>query len=340
MYINFLTRRTVQSKQPKTWHNVFMGLIFAIIGIALLCFSVLLIKTYNEKNETFIETTSKVVDYKYNDEGLQAIIVEYVVDGQTYYKISNSYSNIPKSIGTEVSIKYNPYNPQDIIWTMDSINIILPIVGVVFILIGVIVVILSLKNGKKQKLFEEQAVKQTNELYNNIDVQSTSTGTWQNVFTGLVSAIIGIALLCFSVLSIKTYNEKNETFIETTSRVVGYKYNDGGLRAIVVEYVVDGQTYHKISNSYSNMPKSIGTKVSIKYNPYNPQDIIWTMDSINIILPIFGVAFTLAGVIVVIFSIKNRKKQKLLDEQQMNNLNQPSSNIDLNNQNNNINTNM
>ena len=61
MYINFLTRRTVQSKQPKTWHNVFMGLIFAIIGIALLCFSVLLIKTYNEKNETFIETTSKVV---------------------------------------------------------------------------------------------------------------------------------------------------------------------------------------------------------------------------------------------------------------------------------------
>ena len=171
-------------------------------------------------------------------------------------------------------------------------------------------------------------------------VQSKQPKTWHNVFMGLIFAIIGIALLCFSVLLIKTYNEKNETFIETTSKVVDYKYNDEGLQAIIVEYVVDGQTYYKISNSYSNMPKSIGTKVLIKYNPYNPQDIIWTMDSINIILPIVGVAFTLAGVIVVIFSIKNRKKQKLLDEQQMNNLNQPSSNIDLNNQNNNINTNM
>lgn len=171
MHINFLTGRTVQSKPMKPWQGVLFGLIFVIVGIALLCFAVSSIKTYNEKNETFVETTSRVVDYKYNDEGLQAIVVEYVVDGQTYQKVSNSYSNMPKSIGTEVSIKYNPNNPQDAIWTSDSTNIILPIVGVVFTLSGVIVVISSIKNGKKQKMLEEQAIEQTNGLYSNIDVQ-------------------------------------------------------------------------------------------------------------------------------------------------------------------------
>lgn len=171
MHINFSTDRIVQSKPMKPWQGVLFGLIFAIVGIALLCFAVSSIKTYNEKNETFVETTSRVVDYKYNDERLQAIVVEYVVDGQTYQKVSNSYSNMPKSIGTEVSIRYNPNNPQDAIWTSDSTNIVLPIIGVVFILAGVIVVIYSIKNGKKQKMLEEQAIEQTNGLYSNIDVQ-------------------------------------------------------------------------------------------------------------------------------------------------------------------------
>ena len=161
MHINFSTDRIVQSKPMKPWQGVLFGLIFAVSSI----------KTYNEKNETFVETTSRVVDYKYNDERLQAIVVEYVVDGQTYQKVSNSYSNMPKSIGTEVSIRYNPNNPQDAIWTSDSTNIVLPIIGVVFILAGVIVVIYSIKNGKKQKMLEEQAIEQTNGLYSNIDVQ-------------------------------------------------------------------------------------------------------------------------------------------------------------------------
>ena len=171
MHINFSTDRIVQSKPMKQWQGVLFGLIFAIVGVALLCFAVSSIKTYNEKNETFVETTSRVVDYKYNDERLQAIVVEYVVDGQTYQKVSNSYSNMPKSIGSEVSIRYIPNNPQDAIWTSDSTNIVLPIVGVVFILAGVIVVISSIKNGKKQKMLEEQAIEQTNGLYSNIDVQ-------------------------------------------------------------------------------------------------------------------------------------------------------------------------
>ena len=76
------------------------------------------------------------------------------------------------------------------------------------------------------------------------------------------------------------------------------------------EYVVDGETYQKISNTYTNMPKSIGTEVPIKYNPNNPKDAIWVSDSNNIVLPIAGVAFTLVGIFFIVLTVKNEKKKK------------------------------
>ena len=156
MHTNISTGKTIELKTMKQSHKILFGLIFTIIGIAILCFASSSINTYNEKNATFTETTSKVVDYKYDDDGLQAIIVEYVVNGRTYQKVSNSYSNMPKSIGTEVSIKYNPNDPQDIIWTSDSTNIILPIVGITFTLIGIAILIYGIISGKKKKILKKK----------------------------------------------------------------------------------------------------------------------------------------------------------------------------------------
>ena len=156
--MNFSMGRTVGTKQLKPWQGVLFGLIFAVAGIMVLCFAVSSLKTYNEKNEYFVETTSKVVDYRENDEGLQAIVVEYVVDGQSYLKTSNSYSNMPKSIGTEVSIKYNPDSPQDAIWTNDSSNIILPVFGGIFTLVGLVIIVFSIKNGQKQDILVDPAI--------------------------------------------------------------------------------------------------------------------------------------------------------------------------------------
>lgn len=189
--------------------------------------------------------------------------------------------------------------------------------------------------------------------YSTQDVQTNQSNIWQKILFGLIFVVVGIVLLYFAISSIKTYNEKSKTFIEITSTIVDYKYNDEGLQAIIVEYVVDGETYQKISNTYTNMPKSIGTEVPIKYNPNNPKDAIWVSDSNNIVLPIAGVAFTLVGIFFIVLTVKNEKKKKTIEEQtnelytntniqlqpQMNNLNQPNSNVDLNNQNNNINTN-
>lgn len=189
--------------------------------------------------------------------------------------------------------------------------------------------------------------------YSTQDVQTNQSNIWQKILFGLIFVVVGIVLLYFAISSIRTYNEKSKTFIEITSTIVDYKYNDEGLQAIVVEYVVDGETYQKISNTYTNMPKSIGTEVPIKYNPNNPKDATWVSDSNNIVLPIAGVAFTLVGIFFIVLTVKNEKKKKTIEEQtnelytntniqpqpQMNNLNQPNSNVDLNNQNNNINTN-
>ncbi|MGN1371957.1 MAG: DUF3592 domain-containing protein [Candidatus Coprovivens sp.] len=181
MNVNLSTGSNVKPKQMKPWHGVLFGLIFFVVGIALLYFSFLTIKTYSEKNKTFVEITSKVVDYVSDDEGLQAIVVEYEVDGQTYQKVSNVYSSMPKSIGTEVSIKYNPSNPQDAIWASDSTNIFLPLIAVMFTLAGIFIMVSSIKNGKKQKILDTQVFEQSNGLYSNVDVYPQTIQSSNNV---------------------------------------------------------------------------------------------------------------------------------------------------------------
>ena len=160
-----------QTKQIRPWHEILFGLVFALVGIGLLVYSISTIKSYNEKNKTYTETTSVVVDYARDDEGLEAIIVEYTVNGKAYRKQSNSYSNIPKSIGTQVKVKYNPNDPNDAIWVNDSANIVLPLAGGLFALVGIIVVIISVKKMKSER--DVPTIQQANGLYNSADIINT-----------------------------------------------------------------------------------------------------------------------------------------------------------------------
>lgn len=140
------------SSRMKPWQGILFGLVFALIGSGLIWFSVNIITEYNKKNSEFRQVTGQVVDYNYNDDGLQAIIVEYTVDGQSYRKTSNSYSNMPKSTGTEVDLKYNPTNPKDAIWVNDSTNIVMPLAGGLFALVGIVVIVIAakkMKNGEE-----------------------------------------------------------------------------------------------------------------------------------------------------------------------------------------------
>ncbi len=161
----------VHTKPMKSWQGIIFGLIFAVVGIWILLVSISSIKSYYQKNKTYTEITSVVVDYANNDEGLKAIIVEYIVDGKTYRQQSTLYSSMPKSIGTQVKVKYNPNNPSEAIWVNDSTNIVLPLVGGLFALIGIIFVVNSLKQVKGGK--DVPIIQQSNGLYNSADVVNT-----------------------------------------------------------------------------------------------------------------------------------------------------------------------
>lgn len=167
MQINIYQNKQVKTLKP--WQQILVGLLFMILGIIFLFIAVKTINSYNEKNKTYIETNSVVVGYDYDDEGLQAIIVEYKVNGRSYTKTSNSYSNMPKERGTKVKIKYNPNKPKDAIWVKDSTNIILPIISGLFILIGLVVTIFGFIRIKKEK---ENSIIESN-LSNKTDTPSS-----------------------------------------------------------------------------------------------------------------------------------------------------------------------
>ena len=301
MNISFSTGKTVQGKPMKPWQGVLLGLVLVIAGISLLFFAISSIKTYNEKNKTYVETTSKVVDYKYNDDGLQAIVVEYVVNGQSYQKVSNSYSNMPKSIGTKVSIKYNPNNPKDAIWKSDSTNIILPIFGVVFVLVGVIVVISNIKNGKKQKMVEEQVIEQANELSSNTDVQPQIN----NANTQMERQINSI-----NEQQVNDYNRQAMQQVNNVSESQMNSYN---------QQVNDAQP--QINNTNPQMKQQINSINQQQVNDYDRQ----AMQQVNNVSE----------------PQMNSYNQPVNNVQpQMNNVNQSNLSVDVNNRNNNINTNM
>ncbi len=105
----------------KKSHPLLFSLIFFSIAIVLCVISVSEFLIYKQKNETFIEVIGKIVDYNSDkDDRLRAIIAEYEVDGQKYELNSKKYVDIPDSIGSVVSIKYNPDNPSEAIFTYEK----------------------------------------------------------------------------------------------------------------------------------------------------------------------------------------------------------------------------
>ena len=114
---------------------------FIIIGIFLCIYSVNIIKENNEKQKNYVTTTAKVVGYEecqLDDSIGQRYIAEYKIDRNTYQIKANSCTNMPKGLNKKVSIKYNPDNPSDAVFAGDITPYIIPIVGIAFIVFGII----------------------------------------------------------------------------------------------------------------------------------------------------------------------------------------------------------
>ena len=139
------------------------GVIFCLVGLFLIVFGISSIIDYNSKSKTFTQITGKVVDIKSRENSdtdtdtghteyytEYAPIIEYTVDGKSY-RYESFYSRSQPTLNTEVEMKYNPNNPEDVILKNDANYGILPIVGVVFLLVGAFFGVLGYKSVKRRK---------------------------------------------------------------------------------------------------------------------------------------------------------------------------------------------
>jgi len=130
--------------------------IFFVVGIIIIIIGYKLNIDYKEKSSRYIETEGTVVEYKYKNDDTKAIIVEYYVDDVKYRKASNVYTSNPKKIGSTEKIKYDPNDPQNIIFEKNSESFMLYFVGGVFSGVGAFLTIVFgiLYNKSKKNIFE------------------------------------------------------------------------------------------------------------------------------------------------------------------------------------------
>ena len=108
--------------------------IYALLSVLVVALAVIgIVVVGNNQNQTkgYVRVKAVVVDYRekfdYDDyEMMYSEIVEYEVDGTVYLGYNNVWTNVPKGIGKEIEIAYNPANPAKCVF-VKSQNL-LPIV--------------------------------------------------------------------------------------------------------------------------------------------------------------------------------------------------------------------
>jgi len=136
-------------REPKRIANLVCTIVFTV-GILLIGAYFKTNSDESKRSENFISTFATVVDH---DERISSstnrsntsrsrvygIIVEYEVDGTTYTRTSNLYTDRPKAIGEQVEIKYNPDSPADMIWLENNGLILFLIIGAAFVVVSIII---------------------------------------------------------------------------------------------------------------------------------------------------------------------------------------------------------
>lgn len=131
------------------------GSIFALIGVLLICGGIYMSISNSNFKKNAVETKAKItrIDTSRDSDGdtNHSVSVEFTVDGK-HYEGSLNYYTSSMYIGKEETIYYDPNNPNHFKGAGGEFAVyILFAIGAVFFLIGSVVLIVQIKNGKKQK---------------------------------------------------------------------------------------------------------------------------------------------------------------------------------------------
>ena len=140
------------------------------------------------------------------------------------------------------------------------------------------------------------------------------------VKTGIFVLIIALVLRVVAGILIYRYNKKKQTYIQTVGVVVEYdrklENGDNGnyyyIYAPIIEFKVDGKEYQEKYNVYSMHPPKKGSKISLRYNKENPEDVVFDKDKTRVVVPICAGVFLIFGVVLIVVGKKRLKAENIL----------------------------
>lgn len=142
--------------------------------------------------------------------------------------------------------------------------------------------------------------------------------------------IVGACLLGISFKEIYSYSIKSNNYDLAEAKVVKHNYENGKVSSVVLEYTVGDYTYTTSSTYSDDCIKSYGSTIYIRYNPKNPEELIFTNRGINIVIPIVAIVVLSVGIAVVIVqifdNIKGIKRKLVKFSVKENSITTPDSN--------------
>ena len=132
-----------------------------------------------------------------------------------------------------------------------------------------------------------------------------------NIFLKLILLVVGIGLIIGGKVTYDKFQKKMDTYVPTTSVVVGYdeKWDEDSITyAPIVSYFVEGKEYHAVYTSYSSFPADLGEELEIRYNRFNPTDVVFEQESSHIWMFVIGGLFV--AVSIAMFFVKPKRREE------------------------------
>ena len=147
------------NKVEKANFSLGLGGIFAIFGAILLCFGIWTVidsMNFRKGSEQVTGVISHIETYREHHldnshTEMHDVYVKYTVNGQEYEQLLGYYE-ASMYAGKEIEIFYNPENPAEIKGDDGAVSIVLPLLGLVFLGIGLAFVISDKKKKKQMEM--------------------------------------------------------------------------------------------------------------------------------------------------------------------------------------------